>query len=175
MRSIISVLLVLSFLHLSGGTDTRWGVYNAATSQIGVRETTGHNDGAEIEKYLSVTKAPLNAPYCASFVAWCFAQERVKNPNSAWSPDYFKKPIYDIRYKNTNDIHLCDVFGIYFSSMGRISHVGFIVKWGSSFVETIEANTSEVNTGNRTREGQGVYRKKRLKRQIYQVSRFIYE
>jgi len=41
-----------------------------ATSQIGVREATGHNDGAQIDKYRN--GAHNNASWCASFVSWCY-------------------------------------------------------------------------------------------------------
>lgn len=41
-----------------------------ATSQIGVREATGHNDGAEIAKYRN--GVDNNAAWCASFVSWCY-------------------------------------------------------------------------------------------------------
>lgn len=41
-----------------------------ATSQIGVREETGHNDGAQIAKYRN--GVDNNAAWCASFVSWCY-------------------------------------------------------------------------------------------------------
>lgn len=41
-----------------------------ATSQIGVREATGHNDGAQIAKYRN--GLDNNAAWCASFVSWCY-------------------------------------------------------------------------------------------------------
>lgn len=46
-----------------------------ASSQIGVREATGHNDGAEINKYRN--GANNNAPWCASFVSWCYKDNDV--------------------------------------------------------------------------------------------------
>ena len=41
-----------------------------ATGEIGVRERTGHNDGAEIDKYRN--GAANGAAWCASFVSWCY-------------------------------------------------------------------------------------------------------
>jgi hypothetical protein len=66
-----------------------------------------------------------------------------------------------------------DVFTIYFPSLKRAAHVGFIYKDGDNSVTTVEGNTSEDNYGQRTREGNGVFKKRRLKKQIYTVARFI--
>lgn len=41
-----------------------------ATGEIGVREATGHNDGAQIAKYRN--GVDNNAAWCASFVSWCY-------------------------------------------------------------------------------------------------------
>lgn len=41
-----------------------------AESQIGVRELTGHNDGKDIAKYRNGVSN--GAPWCASFVSWCY-------------------------------------------------------------------------------------------------------
>lgn len=41
-----------------------------ASSQIGVRELTGHNDGKDIAKYRNGISN--GAPWCASFVSWCY-------------------------------------------------------------------------------------------------------
>ncbi len=179
MRIIICVLSFLSFFHLAFcTTNVRWAVYATACSQLGIRELTGHNDGPEIDKYQKVTGAPLKSPYCASGVSWVLEQNHIPNPKSALAADYFKdksKIVYDRRYpRATKVIHLMDIFAMWFDSPRGIHHTGFIITWGN-LVETIEANTSDINTGNATREGQGWYRKKRLKRQIYQVSNIIGE
>ena len=41
-----------------------------AAGEIGVRELTGHNDGAAIAKYRN--GVDNNAAWCASFVSWCY-------------------------------------------------------------------------------------------------------
>lgn len=60
-------------------------------------------------------------------------------------------------------------FGLYFSEKRRIAHVGFIEKWTKQTITTVEGNTNQAGS----REGDGVYRKIRLTRQIYAVTRFI--
>jgi hypothetical protein len=64
-----------------------------------------------------------------------------------------------------------DLFGLYYASLRRIGHVGFIDSWdaASGYAITVEGNTNEAGS----REGDGVYRKRRLIRQIYAVSDWV--
>ena len=63
----------------------------------------------------------------------------------------------------------CDVFGIYFPDKKRIAHVGFIDQWLGDWLITVEGNTNDPGA----REGDGVYRKRRAVKSIYQVARYI--
>lgn len=155
------------------------GVY---TSQIGMRELTGHNDGVMVEQYLAVTGFPKGNAWCAAFISWTFERAAselkvaIKTPKSAWSPSWFPpgKVIYT---KSVVTVPLkvlpqrADVFGIYFPKLNRIGHVGFIDEWPphDNYAITVEGNTN--NAG--SREGDGVYRKRRLKENIYKVSRWV--
>ncbi len=62
-----------------------------------------------------------------------------------------------------------DVFGLFFAEKGRIAHVGFIDQWDDPWVTTVEGNTNVLGS----REGDGVYRKRRLVRSIYKVARYV--
>lgn len=62
-----------------------------------------------------------------------------------------------------------DVFGLYFPEKARIAHVGFVDEWNDPWVITVEGNTNVLGS----REGDGVYRKRRLVRSIYKVARYI--
>lgn len=62
-----------------------------------------------------------------------------------------------------------DVFGIYFPDKKRIAHVGFIDHWDGTWLITVEGNTNSSGS----REGDGVYRKRRPVQSIYQVARYI--
>ena len=62
-----------------------------------------------------------------------------------------------------------DVFGIYFPDKKRIAHVGFIDQWLGDWLITVEGNTNDPGA----REGDGVYRKRRAVKSIYQVARYI--
>ena len=142
-------------------------------SEVGVRELTGNNDGKRVEEYLAQTGHKAGAAWCAAFVSWCHNQAGIKAANSAWSPAWFpdNKTIYTHGFiKNTTPCR-ADVFGQYFPQKRRIAHVGFIDDWDddTSYCITVEGNTNDGGS----REGDGVYRKRRLKNQIYKVSRWI--
>ena len=62
-----------------------------------------------------------------------------------------------------------DIFGLFFPEKGRIAHVGFIDEWKDPWVITVEGNTNVLGS----REGDGVYRKRRLVRSVYKVARYV--
>ncbi|MBC7759130.1 MAG: hypothetical protein H7069_09750 [Phormidesmis sp. FL-bin-119] len=62
-----------------------------------------------------------------------------------------------------------DVFGLYFPEKGGIAHVGFIDEWKDPWVITVEGNTNVLGS----REGDGVYRKRRLIRTVDKVARYV--
>jgi len=62
-----------------------------------------------------------------------------------------------------------DVFGLYFPEKNRIAHVGFIDQWDGTWMVSVEGNTNVAGG----REGDGVYRKRRLVRSVYKVARYI--
>ena len=142
------------------------------TAEIGVRELTGRNDGSRVVDYLKAANLRKGDAWCAAFVTWTFKQVGVKTVVSGYSPAWFpKKNVVYTKGKPDNKKPLqADVFGIWFNSKNRIAHVGFIDVWqDNSYCITVEGNTNEAGS----REGDGVYRKRRLKSQIYKISRWI--
>jgi hypothetical protein len=123
-----------------------------AQSQIGVREATGKNDGLNVAQYLAYTREQKGAPWCAAFVSWVFGRAGFGQPKTAWSPSLF--PLQ----KRTTDIQPATVFGIYFPALQRIAHCGFVERLDGHWIITIEGNTNVAGS----REGDGVYRKRRL-------------
>lgn len=148
-------------------------VADVYTSQVGVRELTGHNDGVAVEKYLAVTGFEKGNSWCAAFVSWTFQEARVTALKNAWAPSWFptSKTIYAKGKHNTLKPDKADVFGIYYEAKKRIGHVGFIDEWPASgdYAITVEGNTNSAGR----REGDGVYRKRRLKANIFKVSRWV--
>ena len=127
-------------------------------------------------------------PWCAAFVCWVFSQAGVVNPRTGWSPGLF--PASRVVWERDREVAVGsktvgsravgseavkslpqrgDVFGIWFPDKGRIAHVGFVDRWEGSWVITVEGNTNEAGS----REGDGVLRKRRLVRSVWQVSDFI--
>lgn len=154
------------------GQNARDRVVEIYTAEIGVREATGNNDGVRVEEYLASVGQKKGAPWCAAFVSWVYIQSDVPAVRSAWSPAWFPKAntVY-IRGSNNNKTpNSGDVFGIYFQNLKRIAHVGFVHEWQSgSFAITVEGNTNKAGS----REGDVVDKKRRLKSQIYKVSRWL--
>jgi hypothetical protein len=145
-----------------------------AEAEIGVVEKTGQNDGERIKEYLAVTGLSEGYPWCAAFVAWCHLQAKISSPHSAYSPDWFKTNVIWRRDRDTQEHSQVepqsgDVFGIYFSSLERVAHVGIVKTWRRDVVVTIEGN-SNPDGG---REGYGVFSRRRLTSQIYVVSSYI--
>ncbi|GAL83407.1 hypothetical protein MYP_634 [Sporocytophaga myxococcoides] len=167
----------MSLLAYGGDTEgnIKKKVVNLYTSQIGVHELTGNNDGPEIEAYLRVCGLPKGHAWCAAFVSWVFDRANIKAIKSAWAPSWF--PNKNVIFKNGKSLpekpspSQGDVFGIYFLNLKRVGHVGFIDNWNYSktTVVTVEGNTNAAGS----REGDGVLRKYRLKSQIYTVSRWF--
>ncbi len=158
------------------GSVSRQEFVSQIETQLGVKELTGHNDGVSVESYLKSVNLTKGNPWCAAFLSWNCQQCQVPNPKSGYSPAWF--PSSNVIYKPSSKIDGTpqpgDVFGIYFSSKGRIAHVGFVIDWGEKFVTTIEGNTdADATEGEKSREGNGVFKKKRLKRQIYAVSAWL--
>lgn len=150
-------------------------VIAVATSQVGVTEKTGNNDG-EVEKYIaSVGENPKSKiPYCACFNYWCGKEALGKSPypKSAWSPDHVKG---GTRVTATSPIKGGEAFGIYFGSKGRVAHTGLSVRREGGNIITAEANTSgNAAVGSAAdRDGQGVFMKRRPWRTVYSVKDWI--
>lgn len=174
-KNYLFIGLVLCSIHfscLADSVNTRATLKSIYTSQIGVREASGKNDGVRVSLYLASVGLSAGNSWCAAFLYWCYMKTGVKVPKSGWSPSWF--PSGNIIWKQgkllRQKVPGCgDVFGIYFQSKRRVAHVGFVDEWGSSSVLTVEGNTNEAGS----REGDGVYKKRRWTRQIHVVSQWI--
>ncbi|SEN01655.1 hypothetical protein SAMN05216436_110112 [bacterium A37T11] len=153
------------------------------TAEIGVQEATGHNDGPRVQQYLGYVNKKGNFSYCAAFVCWAMGKAGVNNPKNGWAPALFpqNRLIWKQRWgavKELTTYNLLrttpikgDVFGIYFSELKRIAHCGFVDHWDDTWCITVEANTTNpIRAGPLT---EGVYRKKRPVKTIYQVANWV--
>ncbi|WP_257667195.1 hypothetical protein [Parapedobacter tibetensis] len=182
------------------------------TSEIGIREASGNNDGTRVEEYLRYCNLGPGHAWCAAFVSWCFGQAGYAEPRNPWSPALFPqkrviwKPSIVIASKsvsqhvgakqsvcdengvplhpltNRGDVWPGDIFGIHYSNLRRIGHVGFVDAWDGTWCITVEGNTGPDNAvdengdpANPIRAGpstEGVYRKRRPVRTIHAVARW---
>lgn len=145
--------------------------------QVGVTERTGKNDGHEVEQYLASVGLGAGHPWCAALPHWSYrscgrvmeparefamarrwhTQERRTWERSGWTP----KP--GERLSRPGD-HLA----LYYANLGRIGHTAVVEAEDDDYFSTVEGNTNAEGS----REGNGVHRRRRLKRSTYCLSRW---
>lgn len=171
-------------------TEMRRQLISIANSQVGIRELTGRNDGKQIESYQKAVGIPKGSAWCVAFVVWCHLQisEDFPIPLTGWSPSMFTRNLV----YHQNHVRLTkweprggEVFGIFFTRLRRVAHVGIIVSRQAQHYETIEGNTSlmgavlkAVNVSQETidklqRDGIWVARKLRSPDDIYVAADYI--
>lgn len=174
----------------NGGAEDsiRVAVYSWALSEVGVREKTGHNDGARIDFYNKTAKVPLRSPYCASFVYSAYVQAKlipkgVKYPAQArqWFLDPKRLVISQQSLRGNRRMMKLpkrgDVVGYYFrSGINSISHIEILdrIDLEGEYIYCIGANTSAKNSANSVdRAGDGVYYVRRKLSSFYQIHNVI--
>jgi hypothetical protein len=153
-----------------------------ASGDLHVREATGRNDGPRVEQMLRNSGLPKGNPWCGSAVYTWLVEAGVGGLGGgrafAWSPAWH--PADRQVWTNARGINSkfqgkggkaprpADVFGLHYASLGRVGHVGLLFSDAGDYWITIEGNTN--NAG--SREGDGVYSKRRRKDQITVISRW---
>lgn len=158
---------------------------------LDIREATGHNDGPNVAMILHNVDMPEGVSWCGAFVYTALERAGVELPGTArtyaWAPTWTATHVIwrvtDNRRTRAGTEHLQtahasveepgpgDVFGIWFASKKRVAHVGIVREWpvDGQYILTIEGNTND----RLSRDGDGVYSKRRLKSQLYAVSRWV--
>ena len=147
-------------------------VKNVYESQVGIREIGGNNSGPQVEIYLKSAGLSKGNAWCGAFVYWSIIQcVDIKIQDPGWAPSWFpqSKLIYVRGKLDKRSPQYGDLIGIYFQDKGRIAHVGFYDSESKDFITTVEGNTNEAGS----REGDGVYKKKRIKSQINSISSWL--
>jgi hypothetical protein len=152
---LLPVLLCTLAFH--GSRHVGGDLLSIAGKEVGVREKTGHNDGAQVEAYLDYVHLKKGNPWCAAFISWVFWKAGYPEPRSGWSPDLFPRSRRIILPVPGS------VLGIYFPELKRIAHVGLVVRSQHDWISSIEGNTNPDGS----REGYGVFRRLRHRRFIY--------
>ena len=145
-------------------------VVEAGMADVGVREATGRNDGPAVERYLAHVGLSKGYAWCAAFVSYHLDGCGVKNPRSAWSPAFAAASdrVWTPRKASRSPLP-GDVFSIYYASLKRVGHVGLVVSVDGRYINTVEGNTS----GPGSREGDGVYARRRELAKIHAVTSYI--
>lgn len=174
MRKLLFILLFPIFV-FAQETDMRNDLVEILKGQLDVREATGNNDGTEVEIYLRGVGLGKGYPWCAAFTTWGLDQCDIPNPQSAWSPDWAGKRdmIWSqqlVKQRNAGVPQAGDTFTLFYNSLGRVGHVGFILEDAhNGYFITIEGNTNVA--GSRT--GIGVFTRKRDTRKVYRITNYI--
>ena len=146
-------------------------------AQLHVREATGRNDGADVEKYLAFVGRNKGDAWCAAFASWNLNAVGISsppNPKSGWSPNFATSKYTTwsndlVKKHRAGIVQSGDCFTLYYSSIGRVGHVGFVISETADYFITIEGNTG--TTG--SREGSGVHKYKRHKSKVFRITNYI--
>ena len=149
-----------------------------ALEQVGVAEYGGNNRGPEVKAYLASVNLGEGHPWCAASIHWCYrqcgtvlepareyamAQRFHRKEARVWERKGWEPSAGDWKRISEDGDH----FALWYESLGRIGHTGLIYKEDEKWVYTAEGNTSDGGS----RDGDGFYLRKRLKRTLYCISR----
>lgn len=134
-----------------------------AVMEIGVREFSGRNDGIRVEAYLASADLKKGLPWCGGFISWVYQQAGYSRPRTGWTPALF--PLSRL----TKLALPGNLLGVYFPKLKRIGHVGLIEKLDGDWCLSVEGNTN----GQGSADGDGVYRKRRHVKTIYQIADWV--
>lgn len=131
----------------------------------------GYNAGPAVEKYQRFGGGKKGDAWCSWFVTWCLRQGGVLTARFGRARSWFDARHTIWQQGRGVTPRPGDLTG-YRWGASHISHVGIVESWGSG----VSCLTIEGNTGGGKallREGQGVYRNWRDKRQVWAVADVI--
>lgn len=132
-----------------------------ARAQVGYHEGKSGTHWNNIQKYATFLGFTNGLAWCDTFVNWAFAMVAirvstgVKSAGCAVSVNAYKK---DGRFTEYPGIG----FQVFYGPGGG-SHTGIVTNYDSLYIYTVEGNTNV----NGSAEGDGVYEKKRLRKDTY--------
>ena len=122
-------------------TEARERLRSVYLAELGVQEATGRNDGTHVEEYLRYCGLGPGHAWCAAYVSWCFGKAGHPQPRNPWSPALFRanRTVWT-NGGNAEAIKQGDVFGICYSGLKRIAHVGFVDQLNGDWLVIVEGN-----------------------------------
>lgn len=133
---------------------------DVARGYLHVREDpAGSNRSPEIDRWNTAVGAPLHSAWCAAFVYGCFTEAGEAWP---WKRSGRVQTLVDSgALVDASEAKPGDVVVFYFTKLKRYAHVGLVVSKVKSALLTIEGNTIADGAAGDTREGWGVFAKRR--------------
>lgn len=122
-----------------------------ARSMVGTEETTA-NWGPQVRAFLAAANVYVPAPWCAGFVNWCAEQaanlKGVPSPLEevslqAYVESYYQWAEQDGLLVPPQDVGPGDLFLLYYPSLKRHGHIGFVDEMLPGAYRTIEGNTGK--------------------------------
>lgn len=144
---------------------TAQDVLNIARSQIGYKEGRNNNN-----KY-GAAYGMNNVSWCMEFIWWIETQAGMNFYKTASCTACYNH--YKSQAVSKNSLRPGDIVFFDWDHSGDCDHVGIVESAGSTYVTTIEGNTSSGNSGSQS-NGDGVYRRKRTYSQIAKAIRPAY-
>jgi hypothetical protein len=143
---------------------------------IGVHELTGHNDGAQVNKFQAATGNKTGDSWCASFVAFCLKLVGIKQIANGMARSWFDKA-HTVWKLNVHGVkrfyelagYKGNTGGFYFQSHHAIAHIFFIDAIKDDAVIIVSGNTNDAVS----REGNCVAQAKVKIKSIHAVSNWI--
>lgn len=123
-----------------------------AITQLGVHEEGGANRGPAVERYQRAGGGHAGDPWCADFENWCAeqaaAEQTVYSPLENVPLQGYVESLYEWAGKNKLLVEAenalpGDIFVLYFPSLKRYAHTGFVKKMQSNTFVTVEGNSND--------------------------------
>ncbi len=135
---------------------------DTAFSYVGVKEATGKNDGAVIERFLKSVGRKKGDSWCAAFVSYCLTAVNHPFPVRSGLSRAFvtKQSIYATKVLQGQKEVACGDLAIWQNGNTISGHIAIVVIADKTKFITIEGNTSSGQKGTQA-DGDGVYIRER--------------
>jgi hypothetical protein len=143
---------------------TTESVIQIAVSQVSYHEGktgTHNNNDQKYSDQLPNFKWSDKQPWCCTFAHWCYWQVGVEVPTGARSASCATSVA---AYKKAGRFTEYPCLGaqVFYGKNGG-THTGIVISYDDTYVYTVEGNTNDDGSA----EGDGVYRKRRIRRDDY--------
>lgn len=140
------------------------GIIKIAKAEVGYHEGRSGGSWNNHQKYSPAVPSlewSQNQAWCATFVSWCAQKAGVK----ALYPVTASTDLGARWFKDRKQWSQYPAIGaqVFFGVNGDMNHTGIVYGYDESYIYTIEGNTNESGS----REGDGVYLKRRARRDSY--------